>query len=158
MQNIYLKQSLNYLLTKVKKKTVIKYFKDSRIFHWYKFVFPNIVYYNQNEKREILLLFYDMVTDMLIDRKLEPIVTESTVRARKLNTYLVFITQLSFFLANNITLTFTLYFLMKIQNKRELNQIGFSHLSYIVFDNFTKIVMKCTNKLYSFSVNDITFY
>ena len=93
MQNIYLKQSLNYLLTKVKKKTVIKYFKDSRIFHWYKFVFPNIVYYNQNEKREILLLFYDMVTDMLIDRKLEPIVTESTVRARKLNTYLVFITQ-----------------------------------------------------------------
>ena len=105
-----------------------------------------------------MLLFYDMVTDMLIDRKLEPIVTESTVRARKLNTYLVFITQLSFFLANNITLTFTLYFLMKIQNKRELNQIGFSHLSYIVFDNFTKIVMKCTNKLYSFSVNDTTFY
>ena len=64
MQNIYLKQSLNYLLTKVKKKTVIKYFKDSRIFHWYEFVFPNIVYYNQNEKRKILLLFYDMVTDI----------------------------------------------------------------------------------------------
>ena len=92
---------------------------------------------------------------MLINKKYAPIVIFYSSWKTK---YLFsFYHAIILFHVNNITLTFTLYFLMKIQNKRELNQTGFCHSSYIVFDDFIKIYMKCTNEPDSFSVNDTTF-
>ena len=49
--------------------------------------------YNPNKKREILLVFRDMIVDMLNNNKLNPIVTELFIRGKKLNISLVFITQ-----------------------------------------------------------------
>ena len=45
---------------------------------------------------------------------------------------------------------------MKIPNKRELNQIALNYSSDIDFKDFFKIYKKCTDKPYSFLVNDAT--
>ena len=56
-------------------------------------IYKNVEEYNPNKKREILTLFDDMIADMLSNTKLNPIVTELFVRGRKLNKYLVFMSQ-----------------------------------------------------------------
>ena len=53
----------------------------------------NIGEYNPNKKRKILIIFDDMIADMLSNKKLNSIVTECFIRSRKLNIFLVFITQ-----------------------------------------------------------------
>ena len=60
---------------------------------------------------------------MLSNKKLNPIVTELFIRGRKLNIYLVFITQSYFAVPKNIRLNSTLCFIVKIPNKRELHSI-----------------------------------
>ena len=47
----------------------------------------------QIKKRKILIVFDDIISDMLSNKKLNPIVTELFIRGRKLNIYLAFITQ-----------------------------------------------------------------
>ena len=48
------------------------------------------------------------------------------------------------------------FFIMKIPNKRELQQIAFNHSSDIDFKDFIKIYKKFTAEPYSFSVTDAT--
>ena len=47
----------------------------------------------QIKKRKILIVVDDIISDMLSNKKLNPIVTELFIRGRKLNIYLAFITQ-----------------------------------------------------------------
>ena len=79
--------------------------------------------YNPNKKRKILIVFDDIIADMLSNKKLNPIVTELFVRGRKLNISLVFITQSYFSVPKNIRLNSTHYFIMKIPSKRELQKL-----------------------------------
>ena len=58
-----------------------------------------------------------MNTDMLINKKLNPIVTKLFIRRRKLNISLVFITQSYFVVPKSVRLNSTDYFVMKIPNK-----------------------------------------
>ena len=74
-----------------------------------------------------------MIADMLSNKNLNPIVTELFIRGRKLNISLVFITQPYFDVPKNIRLNSTHYFVMKIPNKRELQQIVFNLSSDIDF-------------------------
>ena len=83
-------------------------------------IHKNIKDYNPNKKRKILIVFDDMIADMLSNKKLNPIVTELFIRDRKLNISLVFITQSYFVVPNNIRLNPTHYFIMEIPNKQEL--------------------------------------
>ena len=53
----------------------------------------NIEDCNPNKKRKILIVFDDMIADMLNNKKLNPIVSELFIRGRKLNISLAFITQ-----------------------------------------------------------------
>ena len=85
-----------------------------------------------------------MIADMLSDKKLDPIVTELFIRSRKLNILLVFITQSYFAVSKNIRLISTHYFIMKIRNERELQQIKFNHLSDIDFKIFMNLYKNCT--------------
>ena len=55
-------------------------------------IYKNIVEYNPNKKRKILIVFDDMIADMLSNKKLNPLVAELFIRGRKLNISLVFIT------------------------------------------------------------------
>ena len=64
---------------------------------------------------------------MLSNKKLNAVVTELFIRSRKVNISLVFITQFYFAVSNNVRLNSTHYFIMKIPNKRELQQITFNH-------------------------------
>ena len=95
----------------------------------------NIGAYNPNKKQKKLLVFDDTIADMLSNKKL-PVVTELFIRRRKLNISLVFITQSCFALPKNIRQNSTHYFVMKVLNKRELQQIAFNHSSDIDFQNF----------------------
>ena len=119
-------------------------------------IYKNIEGYNPNKKRKILIVFDNMIADMLSNKKLNPIVTELFIRGRKLNISLVFITQSYFAVPKNIRLNSTHYFVMKIPNKRELQQIAFNHSSDIDFQDFMNLYKKCTAKPYSFLVIDAT--
>ena len=55
--------------------------------------YKNIEGYNPNKKGRKLIIFDDMIADMISNKKLNPEVTESFLRDRKLNIYLVFITK-----------------------------------------------------------------
>ena len=86
-------------------------------------IHKNIEDYNPNKKLKILIVFDDMIADML-SNKLNPIATELFITGRKLNIYLVFITQSYFAVPKDIRLNCTHYFIIKIPNKRELKQIA----------------------------------
>ena len=90
-----------------------------------------------------------MIAAMLSNKKLQPIVTELLIIGRKLNVSLVFITQSYFFVPKNIILNSTHYFVMKIQSKREFQQIAFNHALDIDFQDFMNLYKKCTAKPYS---------
>ena len=110
----------------------------------------------QYKKRKILIVFDDMSADMISNNKLNPIVTELFIRGRKLNISIVFITQSCFKVPKDVKLNSTHFFIMKIPNKRELQQIALNHSSDIDFKDFINIYKKCTAKPYSFLVNDTT--
>ena len=81
--------------------------------------------------------------DILSNKKLNPIVTELFLRGRKLNISLVFIMQSYLAVLKNIRLNSTQYFVMKIPNKKELQQIAFNHSSDIDFQDFMNRYKKC---------------
>ena len=83
-------------------------------------IYKNIEEYNPNKKRKLLIVFDDMIADMLSNKKLNPIATELFIGGRNLNISLVFITQSHFPVPKNIRLNSKHYFVMKIPNKREL--------------------------------------
>ena len=87
-------------------------------------VYKNIEDYNPMKKRKILIVFDDMIADMINNNKLNPIVTKLFIRGRKLNISIVFITQSYFKVPKDVRLNSTRFFIMKIPNKRELQQIA----------------------------------
>ena len=117
-------------------------------------VYKEIENYNPNKKRRLLIVFDDIIADMINNKKLKSIVTELFIRDRKLNISIVFITQSYFKVPKDVRLNSTHFFIMKIPNKRELQQIALNHSSDIDFKDFIKIFKKCTAELYSFLVND----
>ena len=59
-------------------------------------------------------------------------------------------------MTKNAKLNSTHFFIKKIPNKRELQQIALNHSSDIDFKDFIKIYKKCTAEPYSFLVNNTT--
>ena len=119
-------------------------------------VYKNIEEYNLDQKRKILIVFDDMIADLINDKKINPVVSELFIRGRKLSISFVFITQLHFKVPKDVRLNSTHFFIMKISNKRKLQQIAINHSSDIDFKDFIKIYKKCTSETYSFLVNDTT--
>ena len=78
------------------------------------------------------------------------------IRGRKLNTSLVFIIQLYYKVPKDFRLTTSHFFIAKIPNKRELQQIAINHSSDISNKDFANIYSKCIAESYSFLVNDTT--
>ena len=113
-------------------------------------VSKNIEDYNPGKKRKILIVFDDMIADIIINKKVNPIVTKLFIRGRKLNISIAFITQSYFKVPKDVRLNSTHFFIMKIPNKREVQQIGLNHSSDIDFKDFMKIFKKYTAEPYSF--------
>ena len=72
-----------------------------------------------------------MIADMIKNKKLNPIVTELFIRGRKLNIPIVFITQSYFKEPKIVRLNYTHFYIMKIPDKRELQQTALNHSSDI---------------------------
>ena len=93
---------------------------------------------------------------MINNKKLDSVVTELFTRGRKINISIVFISQSYLKVPKDVRLNTTHFFIMKIPNKRELQQIALNHSSGIDFKDFMKIFKKYTAEPYSFLVNDTT--
>ena len=119
-------------------------------------VYKNIDKYNPDKENKFLIDFDDMIADMINNKKLNSIVTELFIRGRKLNISLIFITQSYFKVPKDVRNNSTHFFIMKIPNKRKLQQIAINHSSDINAWDFIKIYRKCTDKPYSFLVIDTT--
>ena len=117
-------------------------------------VYKNIDEYNLDRENKIIMVFDDMIADMIYSKKLNSIVTELFIRGRKLNISLVFITQSYFKVPKDVRLNTSHFFIAKIPNKRELQQIAINHSSDINTKDFTNIYKKCTAEPYLFLVND----
>ena len=92
--------------------------------------YRNIEEYNPDEKRKMWVILDDMIIDTLSNKKTVP---ELFITGRKLNISLAFIAQSYSAVPKNIRLNSTHCFIMKIPNKREIQQIAFNHSSDIEF-------------------------
>ena len=85
-----------YLINK-HKKGGLSYYDNPKAFMGYsndmQDVYKNIEDYNPKKNHKVLIVFDDMIADMINNKKLNPIVTELFIRGRKLNISIVFITQ-----------------------------------------------------------------
>ena len=148
-----------YLINK-RESVGLKHFNDPKAFIEYSNdmhdVYKNIDNYNPDKENKVLIVFDDMIADMINNKKLNSIVTELFIRCRKLNISLVFISQSHFKVPKSVRNNSTHFVNMKIPNKREIQQIAINHLSDINTKDFINIYKKCTNKPYSFLVIDTT--
>ena len=78
------------------------------------------------------------------------------IRCRKVNISLVFITEFYFSVPKDIRLNSTHYLIMKINSKRELQNIAINHSADIDYNDFVKIYRECTREPYSFLTIDTT--
>ena len=147
-------------LIKKRESIGLKHFNDPKAFIEYsndmQDVYGNINDYNPDKENKILIVFDDMIADMTNNKKLNSVVTELFIGGRKLNISLVFIIQSYFKVPKDVRLNTTLFFIMKIPNKRELQQIAINHSSNINTKYFIKIYKKWTDEPYSFLVSDTT--
>ena len=111
-------------LIKKREKVGLNHYDDHKDFIEYsndmQDVYKNIEDYNPGKKRKVLIVFDDMIADMINNKRLNPIVTELFVSDRKLNISIVFIMQSYFKVPKDVRLNSTHFFILKIPNKREL--------------------------------------
>ena len=103
-----------YLINK-REKVRLDHFNDSKSFIDYSSGmqngYKNIEDCNLRKKRKVLIVFDDMIADMINNEKFNPVVTELFIRIRKLNISIVFITQSYFKLPKDVRLNFRHFFL-----------------------------------------------
>ena len=114
----------------------------------------NIDDYNRSRKRKILMVFDDMIADILTNKKFQVIFKELFIRCRKVNISLVFIIQSYFSVPENVRLYSTHYLIMKINNRKELQNIAINHSADIDYIDFVRIYREWTRKPYSFLTID----
>ena len=90
-------------------------------------VYENINDNNPIRKRKKLIVFDDMIADIMSNKKFQAIIKELLIRCRKLNISLVFITQSYFSVPKDVRLNTTHYLIMMINNKRESQNIAINH-------------------------------
>ena len=148
-----------YLINK-RESVGINHFNDPKAFIEYSNdmhdVYKNIDDYNPDKENKILIVFDDMIADMIHNKKLDSVVTELFIRGKKLNISLAFITQSYFKVPEDFRLNTTHFFIAKIPNNRELKGIARNHSSDIKTEDFINISRERTAEPYSFLVNNTT--
>ena len=119
-------------------------------------VYENIHDYNPSRKRNILIVSDDMIADIMTNKKFEAIIKELFIRCRKLNISLVFITQFYFSVPKDVRLNSTHYLIMKINNRKELQNIAINHSADIDYQDFMKVYRECAKEPFSFLTIDTT--
>ena len=138
-----LSESRHEYLIKNRENAGIKHLNDSKAFiecsNTMDDVYENIDNYNLNKKIKILTVFDDVIADIMTNKKFQSLIKELFIRCRKLNISLVFITQSYFSVLKNVRLNSTYYLILKINNKRELQNIAINHSADIDYQDFIKI-------------------
>ena len=79
----------------------------------------------------MITVFDDLIADIMTNKKFQSIIKELFIRCRKLNISLVVITQSYFSVPEDVRSNSTHYLIMKINNKRELQNIAINHSANI---------------------------
>ena len=95
-----------------------------------------------------MIAFDDMIADIMTNKKFQAIIKELFIRCRKLNISLALITQSYFSVPKDVRLNSTHYLIMKINNKRELQNIAINHSADIDYKDFMKIYRDCTRETF----------
>ena len=147
----------NYLINK-REQAGIKNLYDPKAFIEYSDdmgdAFDNINNYNKNRDKKVLIIFDDMIADIMRSEKFKVKVKELFIRCRKLNISIVFITQSYFRTPKDARLNTTHYILMKIGSKKELKSITEEKLGYLDYKDILKIYNYCKKEPYSFVLID----
>ena len=134
-----------YLVNK-RERVGINHLNDPKAFIEYSNdihgIYKNINNYNPNKENKLMIVFDDMIADMISNKKLNSIVTELFIRCRKLNISLVFISQSYFKVPKDVRNNSTHFFIMEIPNKRGLQQIAINHSSDVNTKDFIEIYRK----------------
>ena len=102
-------------------------------------VYENVDDYNLSRKRKKLIAFDDMIADIMRNKKFQATIKELFIRCRKLNISLAFITQSYFNVPKDVRLNSTHYLIMKINSRKELQNIAINHSTDIDYNDFIKI-------------------
>ena len=84
-------------------------------------VYKNIDYYNPKKDRKVLIIFDDMIADIMTNKNFQSIIKQLFIKCRIVNVSLVFITQSYFSAPKDVRLNSTHYLIMKINNRGELS-------------------------------------
>ena len=137
-----------YLINK-RESVGLKHFNDPKAFIEYSNalhdIYKNINNYHPDKENKILIVFDYMIADMISNKNLNLIVTELFIRCRKLSISLAFISQSYFKVPKDVRNNSTHFFIVKIPNKRELQQIAINRSSDINTKDFINIYKKCTD-------------
>ena len=112
--------------------------------------------YNPSRKRKILIVFDDMIADVMRNKKFQAIIKELFLRCRKLGISFVFITKSYFSAPKDVRLNSTHYLIMKVNDRKNLQNIAINHSADIDYKDFMKIYRECTKEPYSFLTIDKT--
>ena len=106
-------------------------------------IYENIDDCNLGRKRKILIVFDDMKTDIMNYKKFKTLIKELFISCRKLNISLVFITQSYFTVPKDVRLNSTHYLIMKINNRKELQNIAINYSADTDYKDFIQIYREC---------------
>ena len=115
-----------------------------------------MINYNPNRKWKCLIVFDDIIADIMTNKKFQAIIKELFIRSRKLNISIVLITQSYFSVPKDVRLNSTHYLIMKINNRKELQNIAINHSADIDCKGFMKIYRECTKEPFNFLTIDTT--
>ena len=119
-------------------------------------VYNNIDDYNPKRKRKILIVFDDMIADIMTNEKFQAIIKKLFIRCRKLNISLVFITQPYFSVPEEVRLNSKHYLIMKIHDRKELQKIAVYDSADIDYKDLLKIYIDCSKEPCFFFTIDTT--
>ena len=99
-------------------------------------VLDDINNYNKNRDKKVLIVFDNMIAYIMSSKKFKAIIKELFIRCRKLNISIVFITQSYFRTLKDARLNSAHYVIMKIQSRKELQNIAQENSGDIYFKDF----------------------
>ena len=153
------KPKYEYLI-KNQKNTGIKHLSDPNTFiecsNTMDDVYESTNDYNPTRKRKILIIFDGTIAEIKTNKKFQALIKELFIRCRKLNILLAFITQSYFRVPKDVRQNLTHYLIMKINNRKELQNITINHSADIDYKDFMNICRECTREPYSFLRIDTT--
>ena len=117
-------------------------------------ILPSIEDYNKKRRRKVVIIFDDMISHVISDKRAQQVLKDLFIRCRKLNISIRFLTQSYFSVPKDVRLNCTHYILFKLNNTIELRNIAINHGADIDYKDFIKIYKVCTKEPCNFLTID----